>query len=225
MILYKEEIDSMSTSMDAEVYRLSCRRKDIKEEMRSLSFNVEKSINELKDKINVTVDENRKIQSKLKDKNLTTRIIARIRPPVGRDRGDDISLSAPADNQIEAVKKTRSLTKKAPALLAKQFRVHVALDLSATEDDVFDEVSESIEHALSGGRTCLIAYGQPKSGKTYTMRSIMANAIYMMTSKFVVYGEYPKVQLSYLEVRPDSTFNLLPEHNMELTWDESKILE
>ena len=59
----------MSYEKDAEVYRLSCRRKSIKEEMRSLSFNVENTMNNIKDKINVTVDENRKIQSKLKDKN------------------------------------------------------------------------------------------------------------------------------------------------------------
>ena len=66
--------------------------------MRSLSFNVEKTMNNLKEKINMTVDENRRMQSKLKDKNQKTRIIARIRPPIEKDRGDEIALSAPEDN-------------------------------------------------------------------------------------------------------------------------------
>ena len=66
--------------------------------MRSMSFNVEKTINNLTQKLNVTVDENRKMEVKLRQVNSTTRVIARIRPPLETDRGDELALSAPADN-------------------------------------------------------------------------------------------------------------------------------
>jgi hypothetical protein len=40
---------------------------------------------------------------------------------------------------------------------------------SSKQEDLFCEVSELVESALDGNQVCILAYGQTRSGKTFTM--------------------------------------------------------
>lgn len=76
---------------------------------------------------------------------------------------------------IDAVKPgdapTSSATGGLPPVGKWAFTFDRVFDGSASQGDVFAEVSEMVQSALDGYRVCIFAYGQSGSGKTHTMLS------------------------------------------------------
>ncbi len=55
----------------------------------------------------------------------------------------------------------------------EHFRFDRVFESDATQQSVFDEVTDLIESAIQGHKVCLFSYGQTGSGKTFTVgRSI-----------------------------------------------------
>lgn len=51
----------------------------------------------------------------------------------------------------------------------QSFSFNRVLDSETSQESMFDEVSAFVQSALDGYNVCMFAYGQPRSGKTYTM--------------------------------------------------------
>lgn len=82
-------------------------------------------------------------------------------------------------------------------------------------DNIYDcSVQPLVEYVMNGGRATVFAYGQTGSGKTFTMQGIQS---YVAEDLFALLEHYEKelgiqvqVQVSYFEVRDDSSYHTIP---------------
>ncbi|KAF5804198.1 putative minus-end-directed kinesin ATPase [Helianthus annuus] len=101
------------------------------------------------------------------------------------------------------------------------FTFDKVFDHSATQQEVFMEISQLVQSALDGYKVCIFAYGQTGSGKTYTMmgrpdaplqkglipRSL--EQVFQTSQALAVQGWKYKMQASMLEIYNETIRDLL----------------
>jgi kinesin family protein C1 len=109
------------------------------------------------------------------------RVFCRIRPIIPSDKmpgGKIAHLNVLHDKSLEVHKLNADMTlnessMNAPASGKGPSKIDFNFDRvfgpNATQQQVFDEISQLIQSALDGYNVCIFAYGQTGSGKTFTM--------------------------------------------------------
>lgn len=91
-------------------------------------------------------------------------------------------------------------------------------DESASNKDVFDEVSQLVQSSLDGYKVCIFAYGQTGSGKTFTMLHPQdgiipstLNHIYSWIDNLKPLGWEYSIKIQFVEIYNESINDLLAE--------------
>ncbi|KAI7745037.1 hypothetical protein M8C21_000016 [Ambrosia artemisiifolia] len=109
------------------------------------------------------------------------------------------------------------------------FTFDKVFDHSATQHEVFEEISQLVQSALDGYKVCIFAYGQTGSGKTYTMmgrpeaplqkglipRSL--EQVFQTSQALAVQGWKYKMQASMLEIYNETIRDLLSPRQINAT--------
>lgn len=106
---------------------------------------------------------------------------------------------------------------------------------TATQADVFEELSMLVQSALEGYNVCVFAYGQTGSGKTYTMEGACnpdyegmiprtVRHIFKEMEEFKLLGWEYKVEASFLEIYNEHIVDLLDskQKNHEIRMTDAK---
>ncbi|GAB0492228.1 hypothetical protein MMPV_003489 [Pyropia vietnamensis] len=115
---------------------------------------------------------------------------------------------------------TSSATGGLPPVNKWAFTFDRVFDGSASQSDVFSEVSEMVQSAIDGYRVCIFAYGQSGSGKTHTMLSsadgeelgVIPRAVAQIfdhTERMASDGWKFELKASFMEVYNDQVRDLL----------------
>ncbi|WOL04543.1 kinesin-5-like [Canna indica] len=147
------------------------------------------------------------------------RVFCRVRPIIHDMDSNDINrpvLSYPTS--IESLGRGIDLTNNAQMY---SFTFDKVFNHEASQEDVFEEISQLIQSALDGYKVCIFAYGQTGSGKTYTMmgntefpeqkglipRSL--EQIFQTSQSLQAQGWKYKMQASMLEIYNETIRDLL----------------
>lgn len=96
------------------------------------------------------------------------RVICRIRPRLGAELETETeAIQLDATGRVSAASVSDSVGGKRGKM--DHFHFSHTFGPSASQADVFTEVSSLVESALDGYHACIFAYGQTGSGKTHTM--------------------------------------------------------
>ena len=157
--------------------------------------------------------------------------ILRIRPskePSGFFNVDENSVKfvLPEDFKLDSVSNST---------IQHGFHFNGIIDMNATQQDVFQRIgSTAVQHALDGFNTTMFAYGQPGSGKTFTLtggperyedRGIIPRSIHMLFNEVRNRNDIQwKISLSYLELYNEAGYDLLnPSHETTALEDLPKV--
>eukprot|EP01063_Lacrimia_lanifica_P036039 TRINITY_DN702_c1_g3_i1.p1 TRINITY_DN702_c1_g3~~TRINITY_DN702_c1_g3_i1.p1 ORF type:complete len:666 (+),score=282.23 TRINITY_DN702_c1_g3_i1:187-1998(+) len=178
------------------------------------------AVGDAKKALNHHEDERRKLHNKIEELKGNIRVFCRIRSPIADARDT-------ADFDIDASKKHLQVRGKERAALAgdsskaedHSFRYDHVFGTSATQEDVFSEVSPLVQSCLDGFRVCIFAYGQTGSGKTYTMegppnnKGVIPRAVNMIFEKVTELqkerGFKCSLSCSFVEIYNDTLRDLL----------------
>jgi kinesin family protein C1 len=114
----------------------------------------------------------RKLHNQLQELKGNIRVFCRLRPALPAEHGTLAKISFPdeeAEGQQILVSGPAPGGSGSPRL--HPFGFDKVFSPSASNGDIFEEISQLVQSALDGYNVCIFAYGQTGSGKTYTMSS------------------------------------------------------
>lgn len=121
----------------------------------------------------------RELHNTIQELKGNIRVFCRVRPMLSSEDGQRACAFSFGQDEREVVIESTSAnesicgTKKAPP--KHEFAFDRVFSPSASQEDVFGEISQLIQSALDGYNVCIFAYGQTGSGKTYTMEGNTAD--------------------------------------------------
>jgi kinesin family protein C1 len=124
-------------------------------------------LKDLKEQLRVAEVARRKLHNLVQELRGNVRVFARVRPFLPNDGFDMTKLPSPT---IKATADVGSLTIYRPAGVDERgedqtFSFDKVFEPTATQEQLFAEVSEFVQSALDGYNVCLFSYGQTGSGK------------------------------------------------------------
>uniref|UniRef100_A0A8C4DNG4 Kinesin-like protein n=1 Tax=Dicentrarchus labrax TaxID=13489 RepID=A0A8C4DNG4_DICLA len=146
--------------------RLQGTLRDTEEEVRSLK----ETVSQQKDDLHAGEMERRRLHNTIQELKGNIRVFCRVRPLVDGGLSKHIQLPASDDKTITLAKTEESHTgKTADTHKNYNFSFDRVFGPTASQQEVFEEISLLVQSALDGYNVCCFAYGQTGSGKTYTM--------------------------------------------------------
>lgn len=157
-------------------------------------------------------------------------VAVRIRPPNKRENDTDV-ITSTANNNVYL--KNPEDKKK------KTFGFDFTYDLNSTQDDVFADVGNKVvENVFKGYNTCVFAYGQTGTGKSYVMMGNDQNVGLIPRICQTLFDKQEnhnginvgnatvtyKIELSYLEIYSEEVYDLLSKTGKQLKVREHPIL-
>ena len=192
------------------------------------------SILEMKAKIDEYEMIRRRLHNEVQELKGNIRVFCRVRPPLSTLERRENSIFTYNDmdpGQIEVSEPTLSVRGE-KQVRKYEFNYDRVFGPEATQDDIFEELSQLVQSALDGYSCCVFAYGQTGSGKTYTMegpssesgealfaaespeRGIIPRAveqIFTAVSRLRGCGWEYTIEVSFLEVYNEQLRDLLKE--------------
>ena len=126
----------------------------------------------LRKKLAVSEEKRRKLHNQLQDLRGNVRVYVRCRPFLKCD-GEETEVAKscldfhPEGNSLSFASGTKGA--------GQSFAFDSVLPMTATQDHVYDGISELLQSSLDGYRVCVFSYGQTGSGKTHTMTGCPGN--------------------------------------------------
>ncbi|XP_060069856.1 carboxy-terminal kinesin 2-like [Ylistrum balloti] len=122
----------------------------------------------------------RKLHNTIQELKGNIRVFCRVRPLLGDEclgnNGEVQHMNFPdLDQKVLELEKVGDMSMNESCLTASrrgnkfEFSFDRVFQPSASQSEVFEEISQLIQSALDGYNVCIFAYGQTGSGKTYTM--------------------------------------------------------
>lgn len=169
-------VESARQALDAKIAYLESGSKvqaERYEEMKQTMNEAMERARQCEDKLRTEETIRRRLHNQVQELKGNIRVFCRVRPSLIND-GDVAKMRFPdteesteieVRGQDEVSSLGKDTTKQHPFSFDRVF------DPTATNEDVFGEISQLIQSALDGFNVCIFAYGQTGSGKTYTMSS------------------------------------------------------
>lgn len=175
---------------------------------------MESLIATLKDSLSKGEIERRKMHNTIQELKGNIRVLCRIRPFLPHDNESDYCTLEPSADET-GVK--IYYNGKNPS-----FTFDRVLPPSATQETVFEEVSQLVQSSLDGYNVCLFSYGQTGSGKTHTMTGgkgehagIISRSVRKILDSIQSYNEQGwnyTLEASFSEIYNDKLIDLLDDN-------------
>lgn len=238
------DLESQITALKARISKLEedCTTKDaIAADLSARLEAAQALVLELEEKVQVGETQRRKLHNDVQELKGNIRVFCRVRPLMASEMSspaarmeDELSHLALGGRTIEeqeqiqmiqSVESTTGMTVN--SLKSFPFSFDRVFGPSATQEIVFDEISQLVQSALDGYRVCIFAYGQTGSGKTFTMEGAGSRGnpsqagmipravqqIFETSIKMREKGWTFAMEASYLEIYNESLRDLLVDGN------------
>lgn len=219
-ILIKNELEEISIQKEIEIQRLKDEIKDLRQEINLLSHSGNNSkIHELEAALSRAVKEQKEFEEKYRltrgrksekeEQESAVRVIVKVRPFLDWDiKAVPCLVCTDSEIQVESKRVGSS----------KCFMFEKVIGPESTNDDLFEDLSTSINYACEGGNACVLAYGQTGSGKTYTMNGVISKSLEFMKFKFE--NQSILAYLQIIEVYNEQVKNLLTNDGLSKNWKD-----
>lgn len=221
----KTSLMSTEASLDKSEKLADERAKKI-DDLEELTARLKMEIAELEAKSRDDEDMRRQLHNTIQELKGNIRVFCRVRP--GASESEDVKYSYVKndDGALEITQKqSKDVTgcKNAPDK-KHAFHFDKVFQPSASQSQVFEEISQLVQSALDGYNTCIFAYGQTGSGKTYTMEGPESHLltpetegmitravrqIFFASNKLREKGWEYEMQASFLEIYNETIRDLL----------------
>ncbi|XP_063920772.1 protein claret segregational [Zophobas morio] len=181
-------------------------------------------------------DPRRSLRNTIQDVTGNIRVFCRIRPPITSEENERqlCAMSFPNETSLEIRKARKSVNVLSGKLinLKQKFTFDKVFPPDVTQAEVFEELGQLVQSALDGYHVCVFAYGQPGSGKTYTMQGSSNDCgiiprtidlIFQKIDKLSTLDWNYSVTASFLELYNENIRDLLlpnSTHNYEVRYNE-----
>lgn len=226
--MIKGELEEISIQKETEIQRLKDEIKDLKNEISMLSNTSGNSsrIQELETALSKAINEQKEFEDKYKmakikkcnsgntegeESTTAVRVIVKVRPFLDWDgKGNNLPCVICTDTEISIESKKVGST--------KCFMFEKVMGPEDSIDELFEDLSRSIQFATKGGNACILAYGQTGSGKTYTMNGIISRSLEYLEEYFE--GQSILMSLQIIEVYNEQVRNLLTNDPLSKNWKD-----
>ncbi|RLV90434.1 Kinesin-like protein KAR3 [Spathaspora sp. JA1] len=156
----------------------------------------------------------RKLHARLQDLKGNIRVFCRIRP-ILPGQTPTTNITVPDDELDEDAKQEIRIVKPMDNQVLR-FSFDKVFAKDASNNTIFEEISQLIQSSLDGSKVCVFAYGQTGSGKTYTMSHnsdgmipLSITKIFQDVQELQTHGWEYTITGQFLEIYNDTIIDLL----------------